>query len=118
MNRCFFTGRLTKDAELVITTSGYSIMKFGLAVNNGYGKNKTTLFLNCFKFVKEKEHDMIPKLVKGKPLTIIAEYNINKWIDDNKVEKERPEFKIIEYEFVLNDPTFKKSSDVGEEIPF
>lgn len=49
MNKCFFTGRLVRDA--VYKDSSYNNEKptlaFSLAINNGYGDNVNTVFIDC-----------------------------------------------------------------------
>ena len=108
MNICMFTGRLTRDAEIIYTNSGHAIMKFGFAINTGYGEKKVVHFLNCFKFLRENEEKLVPTLVKGKPLTITAEYQVAKWNDQEGKEQSRPEFRIIEWEYVMIDNTGKQ----------
>ena len=36
MNRCIFTGNLTKDPEMQTTSSGLSVCRFNIAVNRSY----------------------------------------------------------------------------------
>jgi single-strand DNA-binding protein len=47
INVVALTGRLTKDVELRQTASGTSVCNFTVAVDSGYGDNKTTDFINC-----------------------------------------------------------------------
>lgn len=46
MNKVFFIGRLTADAELRTTTSGKSVTTFSLAVNDGFGEKQKAYFFN------------------------------------------------------------------------
>lgn len=55
MNKCIFTGRLTQDPELNITTNGNAILNFALAVDIGYGDNKVPSFLDMTAFKKTAE---------------------------------------------------------------
>lgn len=116
MNICMFSGRLTRDAQLVNTNSGHSIMKFGFAVTVGFGDKKKTEFLDCFKFIRENEVKVIPTLIKGKPLNIICEFQTSKWTDKEGNERTKPEFRIVEWEYALNDSTQKNKN--GDDIPF
>ena len=53
MNRCTFTGRLTKDPETKQSQSGLSITRFGIAVDRMKTKdnqNPGADFLNCVAF--------------------------------------------------------------------
>lgn len=45
-NLVVLTGRLTADVELKVTPSGKSVCSFSIAVDRGYGENKTTDFIN------------------------------------------------------------------------
>ena len=45
-NLVVLTGRLTADVELKVTPSGKNVCSFSIAVDRGYGENKTTDFIN------------------------------------------------------------------------
>lgn len=47
INKCLLMGRLTRDPELRHTGSGTAVCSFGIAVDNGYGENRSTDFINC-----------------------------------------------------------------------
>lgn len=50
INRVVMIGRLTRDVELKMTTSGIPVCSFTVAIDNPVGKNaqeKTTSFINC-----------------------------------------------------------------------
>ncbi len=48
MNKVFITGNLTKDPELTQTPNGTTVCKFTVAVNRGFGDNRTADFYNVF----------------------------------------------------------------------
>ncbi len=47
MNKVILKGRITQDLELRTTINNKSVVRFTLAVNEGYGDNKRTNFINC-----------------------------------------------------------------------
>lgn len=55
LNKCILMGRLTKDPELRHTNSGKAVATFTVAIDNGYGENKTTDFINCVAWEKTAE---------------------------------------------------------------
>lgn len=57
MNKCVFIGNITREPELTfIPSTGMAVCKFGLALNEGYGDKKETIFLNCVAFGKVAEN--------------------------------------------------------------
>lgn len=55
LNKAIIMGRLTRDPELRATGSGKSVTSFTVAVENGYGDNKKTDFINCVAWNKTAE---------------------------------------------------------------
>ena len=55
MNHVQLIGRLTKDVNLRYTQSGKAVASFGIAVDDGYGENKTTDYLNIVVWGKAAE---------------------------------------------------------------
>lgn len=47
MNNTQFTGRLTKNPEAKYNAKGTKFVTFTLAVDDGYGENKVTDFIDC-----------------------------------------------------------------------
>ena len=47
INKAILMGRLTRDPELRHTNSGTAVCSFSIAINNGYGENAQTDFINC-----------------------------------------------------------------------
>lgn len=44
VNKCFITGHAGRDAETRTTPNGKTITEINIAVNNGYGENKKTVW--------------------------------------------------------------------------
>jgi single-strand DNA-binding protein len=55
MNNIVIIGRLGQDPELKTTQSGKQVCNFSVAVNEGYGENKKTVWFNCVLWEKTAE---------------------------------------------------------------
>ena len=47
MNNCSFIGRVGRDAQSRVTQSGRQVLNWSMAVDSGYGDNKSTIWLDC-----------------------------------------------------------------------
>ena len=47
MNNCSFIGRVGRNAESRHTQGGNQVLNWSMAVDSGYGDNKTTIWLDC-----------------------------------------------------------------------
>lgn len=47
MNKVILKGRITQDLELRTTINNKPVVRFTLAVNEGYGEGQRTNFINC-----------------------------------------------------------------------
>ena len=56
MNHVCLVGNLTKDVELRYTTDQKPIARFSIAVNDGYGENQRTSYINIVVFGKQAEN--------------------------------------------------------------
>lgn len=103
LNTCHFSGRLTRDAEIVYATTGTGVVKFTVACSCGFGQNKRVEYLDFIKFNAEK---LTPYLVKGKPVIIYnCEYQLRKWQDREGNQQSRPQFIAGQVVFHLQDNT-------------
>ena len=108
MNKCSFTGRLTKDPVVRQTQSGISVASFSLAVDRpGTGKdNKITDF---FDFTVWGGKDgpgragVIEKYFhKGDAITITdANAQVRKWKDKDGNDRSSVEFVVRDFEFAM-----------------
>ena len=69
MKNITIAGRCTKDAELRNTQDGKQVAGFSVAVDDGYGQNKSTLFFDCSIWGVRAEK-LAPMLTKGKQVTV------------------------------------------------
>ena len=82
LNHVVLIGRLTQDAELKYTQSGYAISSFSIAVNrsrkNGEQWVEEANFFEVSLFGKAAEN-LKPYLVKGKQVAIDCELRQDRW---------------------------------------
>jgi single-strand DNA-binding protein len=67
MNRVSMVGNITKDADMRYTPNNKAIVSFSIAINEGFGANKTTQYFNIVSFGAEK---LCQYLTKGKTVAI------------------------------------------------
>ncbi|MBA7538858.1 Single-stranded DNA-binding protein [subsurface metagenome] len=87
INQVVLIGRLTRDAELKYTNSGYAILKFSLAVNRGVKKDESwqeeASFFNAVIFGKRAE-SLAQYMLKGKQIGISGELKQDRWEQDGQ----------------------------------
>ena len=82
INKVILVGRLTRDPELKSTNSGKSATSFSVAVDNGYGENKTTDFINCVAWNKTAE--FVEKYFeKGNMIALVGRVSTRTWEGEN-----------------------------------
>lgn len=128
MNRVVLLGRLTQEPVLSQTQSGKTVARFSLAVDRGYGDNKTADFINCMAW--EKRAEFIEKyLHKGSKVAIEGQlrsgsydkkgqkvYFVEVWIDQIEFAGEKRESgpaPITDANGFMNIP-----DNIDEELPF
>ena len=80
-NRIVLVGRLTRDPELRFTNNGTPVCQFALAVDDGYGENRRTDFINIVVWNKQGEN-CNQYLSKGKLALVEGRLHIRNY--DNK----------------------------------
>lgn len=55
INKVILMGRLTRDPEIRHTNTGRAVCSFSVAVDNGYGENRQTDFINCVAWNNQAE---------------------------------------------------------------
>ena len=69
MNSCVFSGNLTRDPETRQAGQG-TTLNFSIAVTTGWGERKSTMFISCSAYGKEK---LAQYLHKGAHVTVSGE---------------------------------------------
>lgn len=78
INKVILMGRLTREPELRHLETDKSVCDFTIAIDNGYGDNKRTDFVNCVAWNKTAE--FISKyFAKGKMIIVIGRITTRSW---------------------------------------
>lgn len=78
INKVILMGRLTRDPEMRHTNSGTPVTTFSIAIDNGYGDNKRTDFVNCLAWNKTAEF-VTKYFAKGKMIIVIGRISTRSW---------------------------------------
>ena len=78
INKVILMGRLTRDPEMRHTNSGTPVTTFSIAIDNGYGDNKRTDFVNCLAWNKTAEF-VTKYFTKGKMIIVIGRIATRSW---------------------------------------
>ena len=98
MNKCYFTGRMTKDIEIRYTQNNKAVGRFSLAVDTGFGDNKKTGFFNFTAW--EKTAETLEKYAgKGSKLLLECEAVQNQYEDKNGNKVNTVDFIVRNFEF-------------------
>ena len=82
INKAILMGRLTRDPELRHTNSGTAVCSFSVAIDNGYGENRRTDFINCVAWNKTAEF-VTNYFSKGKMIIVEGRIQSRSWDDPN-----------------------------------
>lgn len=78
MKNVTIAGRLGKDAELRRTQSGDPVLSFSVAVDDGYGQNKRTLWFDCSVWGKRGEA-LADHLSKGSAVAVSGDLSTREY---------------------------------------
>lgn len=78
INKAILMGRLTRDPELRHTGTGTPVCSFSIAIDNGYGENRQTDFINCVAWNKTAEF-ISNYFSKGKMIIVIGRISTRSW---------------------------------------
>lgn len=112
MNSCIFVGNVSREPELsFIPSTGMAVVKFGLAVNDGWGEKKTTSFLNMTAFSKTAEA-IANFITKGSKVTVRCH------VKTGSYEKKDGSGKIYTTDFIVDEIEFpSKKEGQGQAQP-
>lgn len=78
INKAILMGRLTRDPELRHTGTGTPVCSFSIAIDNGYGENRQTDFINCVAWNKTAEF-VSNYFSKGSMIIVIGRISTRSW---------------------------------------
>ena len=110
INKAILMGRLTRDPELRHTGSGTPVCSFSIAIDNGFGENRSTDFINCVAWNKTAE--FVEKyFTKGRMIIVVGRISTRTWEgQDGK--------KNYVTEVVANEVSFGESKKSSEESSY
>lgn len=121
MNLNVLTGNLTKDPEMRYTATGKAVTSFRIAVNEGRGDNRTTLFLNveCWERLAETVAEYTRK---GSKVLITGSLADDSYTDKNNVKHTGMKVNARNVEFLdrreATEPTPQAVDDDLTDLPF
>ena len=77
-NKVILVGRLTRDLELRYTPGGKAVVDVPLAINDGWGDKKTTIYIDCV-FWERRAETLSQHLKKGSPLLVEGKLQLERW---------------------------------------
>ena len=101
VNIWIISGRLTRDAEAITTTTGKVCLKFAVAQAEVSGGKKYTEFINCVWWPKSAEK-LHSHLNKGKKITVQGHSRTEKWTDKTGQPRERVVMSVVSADFDFN----------------
>lgn len=91
-------GRVTRDPELRYSSNGDPVVKFTVAVDDGWGENKRTGFYDWTAFKRQAEL-IAEHFNRGNPILVWGRASQNKWEDKNGNTRTRIEFIVAGFDF-------------------
>ena len=116
INKAILMGRLTRDPELRHTNSGTPVCSFSIAINNGYGENQTTDFINCVAWNKQAEF-VERNFSKGKMIIVVGRIQTRTWEGTDGKKNYATEVVANEVSFGESKRSSEESSAGGFERP-
>ena len=114
MNKLFLSGNLTKDAENK-AVGDKNVINFTVAVNEGFGDKKTTMFVNCKLWGSDKLGNM---LKKGTKVLLQGKLSIREYEKKYYTEMLVDSFNGLEILSSKKDPNSRTSEPVEEAMEF
>lgn len=122
MHTLTLVGRITRDAELRYTNEdAKQVCNFNMAVDDGFGDNKKTIWFRCSLWGKRAE-SLNQYLTKGQQVVVIGrlshdEGNPRTWIKDGETHASFEMF-VSDLKLVGGKKAEQSSGDFEEELPF
>lgn len=111
LNKAIIMGRMVKDIEVRQTQSGKMVGSFTVAIDDGYGDNKTTDFINCIAWEKKAEF-IKNHFGKGRMIAIVGKIKTRSWEAEGG-KRFATELRVDEVDFTGE----KKEESAPESIP-
>lgn len=115
INSVVLMGRLTRNPELKQTKSDTPVCGFSVAVDNGYGENKKTDFINCVAWKGTAEF-VSKYFTKGQMIALAGRISTRTW-DDNGTTRYVTEVIVREVDFCGSKADGQSNSNTFDGSP-
>lgn len=117
-NQITLVGNLGKDPEMSYTQEGTAFTKFSVAVEQGYGKQASTLWLNITVWDKMAEN-CAQYLSRGKKVLVQGSLVVQKYTDKQGIERQSIGVRASSVVFLsAKDSTTTPDTGELDETPF
>lgn len=99
INTVVFSGNVGNDAEIRYTSNGKAIGQFSLAVSNGYGEHRTTMWLTCL-ILGERANKLCEYIRKGNRLCVSGRLDVREWEGQDGRKNKSVEVIVSDIEFM------------------
>lgn len=115
INSVVLIGRLTRVPDLRQTDKGTPVCNFSVAVDNGYGENKKTDFINCVAWKGTAE--FISKyFAKGQMIALTGRISTRTW-EDNGATRYATEVYVREVDFCGGKADGQSNTNTFDAVP-
>jgi single-strand DNA-binding protein len=115
INVCTFTGRITRDAQLKVSSNNKSYCTFSIANNIGFGEYATTVFLECTIWGNRGE-SICSYLNKGQLVGVSGELKLGQWTGKDGTEKSSLQLNVQSVQLLGGKK--KEASDNDSDVAF
>ena len=121
INKVILMGRLTRDPEVRHTSTGKAVCSFSIAIDNGYGENRQTDFINCVAWQNQAEF-LGRYFTKGMMVIVAGRISTRTWEGQDGKKNYVTEVIAHEIEFMGSKPinnvqTPPQAKSFGSEVP-
>lgn len=117
MNKYIGIGRITKDIELRTTSNNKSLSQFTIAINEGYGEEQRTNYIDCTVWGKQAEN-MSKYCSKGSLIAIEGRLQTGSYEDKEGTKRKTTKVVAESIQFLGNKKEENKEQVLEESDPF
>ncbi|HCT5326471.1 TPA: single-stranded DNA-binding protein [Morganella morganii] len=109
------SSNIGKDCEQRWTPAGKAVASFSLPVKQGYGEHEKTSWVIC-KMFGVKAEKLPEHLKKGTKVTVIGEFVMEEWTDQNGSKRSAPVIIVNQLDFGGNQAGGQKPLTLTQQI--
>ena len=115
MNVWTVSGNCGRDAEVRATKAGKMVTSWSVAVNSGWGDNKTTTWANC-NYWGDRGEKVAPYLKKGQQVVVSGELTLREWTDKEGNARTTLDVNVKELTLIGGKPVAKAPTDPAMNV--